>query len=90
MVLLRESNEITRFWLYPKMQIEKSERSKRGIVVSRENDTCGHSFIFMVIHLGKIFIFWGIFFSAVLHLRNLQIATFESLFFHLLFIYQIQ
>ena len=33
----RESNEISRFWLYPRMQIEKSERSKRDIVASREN-----------------------------------------------------
>ena len=36
-IIRRESNEITRFWLYPTMQIEKSERSKRGIVASREN-----------------------------------------------------
>ena len=33
----RESNEISRFWLYPRMQIEKSERSKRDIIASREN-----------------------------------------------------
>ena len=33
----RESNEISRFWLYPRVQIEKSERSKRDIVASREN-----------------------------------------------------
>ena len=36
-LLRRESNEISRFWIYPRMQIEKSERSKRDIAASREN-----------------------------------------------------
>ena len=36
MVLL-QSHEISRFWLYPRMQMEKSERSKRDIVALREN-----------------------------------------------------
>ena len=36
-VLLRESKEISQFWLYPTMQIEKSERSKLEIVASRKN-----------------------------------------------------
>ena len=34
---------MSRFWLYPRMQIEKSERSKRDIVASRENELTGNS-----------------------------------------------
>ena len=42
----RESNEISRFWLYPRMQIEKSEGSKRDIVASRENVSLSEKNIF--------------------------------------------